>query len=139
MREGGFSQNGLFLMELIFAILFFSISGAICLRMFAYASQTARDAENLSYATLAARSAADCYQATGGDLPQVAQWLSGTATEEDTICVDYDDQWQTTTDAPQYQLMLVDEGRFGAITVVEVGDLDPIYTLIVASAGGDTP
>lgn len=129
------SKSGLFLMELMLAILFFAISAAICLQMFAFASLTATRAENLSYATLAARSTAECYQATDGDLNQIAQLLGGTATA-DTLEIGYDTQWQSSQTEIQYQLTLISTENQGEITVTEIGADAPIYTLSVSSWGG---
>lgn len=130
------SKNGLFLMELMAVILFFSISAAICLQMFVYASNTADKAENLTQATLSARSVAACYQATGGDLTQAADILSGFA-QDDILQIGYDDQWQTTGDSPTYILTLTQTGNRGNISVIQLGDADVIYTLTVRCMGGE--
>lgn len=137
MNKTGFSKNGLFLMELVFVILFFSICGAICLQMFAYASQRAQSAEDLSYATLYAQSAAECYQGVQGDLEQVAALMVGVATA-DGLAVTYDQNWQETKDEGEYVLTLTPQGTLGyiAVTTVEEGTL--IYTLTVGLYGGDT-
>ncbi len=127
MRTSGCSKSGLFLMELIFLVPLFAISAAICLQMFAYASLTAQKAENLSYATLAARSAAECYQATGGQLVEVADVLSGTATQT-TMTVAYDDQWLPVAGDGVYGLELVQRGLFADVAVYAVGEEEPIYT-----------
>ncbi len=133
------SKSGLFLLELMAVIFFFSISAAICLQMFVYASNTAENAENLSYATLAARSVAECYQATEGDLEQVAEVLR-CFTQEDILQIGYDSQWQPTQEIPEYLLNLTQSGRQGDISVIQIGDSDPIFTLTVYamdSGGGE--
>lgn len=137
MNRIGVSKSGLFLMELILVILLFAISAAICLQMFTYASLTAQNAENLSYATLAARSAAECVQATGGDLDQVAEYLSGTANGSG-LQVGYDDQWQPVDDNPTYQLELTQQGTRAEIAVFALEDGQSIYSLTVGVVGGDT-
>ncbi len=137
MSTKGISKSGLFLMELILVILLFAISAAICLQMFTYASLTVQKAENLSDATLVARSGAECYQATTGDLTQVSSILGGTV-EGDTLTVGYDNQWNSVSDHPQYEMTLTAEGSKADIAVVEIGESDPIYTLTVRVAGGDS-
>lgn len=137
MRTIGASKSSLFLMELTLAILFFAVSGAICLQMFAYASQTAQQAEELSYATLAARSGAECYQATEGDLNLVAELLEGTA-QGDSVQVGYDQNWQTAEAEWAFELTLTQAGSVAQVVVNRVGEDTPIYTLAVAIAGGDS-
>ncbi len=127
------NKNSLFLMELMMDILFFAISAAICLQMFAYASQTAAATQSLRNATLAARSAGACYQSAAGDLNHVAQLLSGSA-QGDVLQVGYDRQWQTTTDAPLYQLTLTRQGAAADIVVTD--GKQTIYTLTVHIPGG---
>ncbi len=137
MKITGFSKSGLFLMELIFVILFFALSGAICLQMFAYASQTATHAEELTQATLVARSAAECFQATDGALEDVAELLSGTATDT-TVAITYDQDWQRGADTTSatYTLELVQQGTTADIAVYDMADGEPIYTLTVAIRQG---
>lgn len=132
------TRSGLFLMEMIWVILFFSFSAAICLQLFSYSSRKAEDAENLSYATLAARSAAACYQATGGDLSRVGEILSATV-EGDTLQVGYDNHWQRGQGETTYELQLIQTGGVAEIVVTELGEDAPIYTLTAMVSGGDTP
>lgn len=137
MSTKGVSKSGLFLMELILVILLFAISAVICLQMFTYASLTAQKAEDLSDATLAARSGAECYQATTGDLVQVASILGGTVAG-DTLTVGYDDQWQSVSENSKYEMTLTTEGLRAEIVVIERGEIDPIYTLTAGIPGGDS-
>lgn len=130
------SKSGLFLMEMILVISLFALSAAICLQMFAYANQTARASEELSYATLAARSGAECYQGLGGDLSEMAQILGGSVTGE-TLEVHYDDQWCATSQSVSYTLTLVKEDGSGRITVTAVEAGTTLYTLTVKCIGGD--
>ncbi len=145
MSNATSSKSGLFLMELMAVILFFSISAAICLQMFVYASNTAENAENLSYATLSARSVAECYQATDGDLGQMAEILS-CFTQDDILQIGYDAQWQPTQENPSFILTLTQSSQSnppattGEIAVIQIGDADVIYTLtishIISNLGG---
>jgi type II secretory pathway pseudopilin PulG len=137
MRARGMSRSGLFLMELILVILFFAISAAICLRVFASARQTAERGHDLSCAVLAAQSAAECYRASGGDLETAADLLSGNA-EEGGLAVAYDAVWQRTAEAePEYRLELVQDGACADITVRKADAAEPIYTLRIRIPGGD--
>lgn len=131
----GTSKSGLFLMELILVIALFAISAAVCLQLFAYASVTSQKAEDLSYGSMAARSAADCYQATQGDLDAVAQLLAGTATDGG-VSVGYDDTWQATAQDATYTLELTAQNAQATIVVCQA-DGTEIFTLTALIPGGD--
>ena len=62
-------------MELLIAILVFSFTTAICMRIFVHAKLTADYAGNLSIAVTAAQNAAECYKAGGGSLTKTAEFL----------------------------------------------------------------
>lgn len=134
MSETRFSKSGLFLMELMVVILLFAISGAICLQMFAYASQTAKNAQNLRNATMSAKSVAECHNATAGDLEQMATLLAGTATDTG-LEIGYDDQWQSVDGQPTYILTLTEQGNTALISVASADD-QVIYTLTIGVMGG---
>ena len=55
----------LFFIELIISLLFFSFSGAVVLRVFAYADSKARLGSTLENATLCAQSIAEAYSSDG--------------------------------------------------------------------------
>lgn len=68
------SKSGLFLMEMLFAILFFSVAGAVCLQLFAKAHLLSRDATLLNEAVVSCQSAASILEAEGMDaLPEYLQ------------------------------------------------------------------
>ena len=136
MRQSIPSKSGLFLLELMVVITLFALSAAVCLQLFSYATLTARNAENLSQATLAARSVASCYQATDGNLVEVAAILSGATTGENLV-VAYDEDWQITGGAHTYELTLRTQGNLASILVYEVAGDETIYTLNVAIPGGE--
>lgn len=123
-------------MELILVILFFAISSAICLKMFAHASLTAQNAENLSYASLSAGSVAECYKVTDGDLTELAEILDASLSG-DTLQITYDEQWKNSPDG-KYVLSLHKDGNYANIEVSEAGKSDVIFALTVASIGGES-
>lgn len=129
----GGSKSGLFLLELILVIGLFALSGAVCLQMFAYASVTAQNAENLTQATLVARSGAACYQATQGDEEDMADILSGIVTEEGLV-VYYDQGWQPTQQEGTYAMTLTQVDNVATIVVCQ--EETEIYTLEIQIAKG---
>lgn len=77
--SGHNSRSGLFLMEMITVILFFSICAAICVSAFAKARVTADSSRTLNDAVIQASNTAEAYKAADGDLQKTAridQWRS---------------------------------------------------------------
>ena len=75
MKNRYASKSALFLMELLIAMLVFTFTAAICMRIFVYAKMTADSAGNLSAAVTSVQNAAECYKAYKGDLELVTQAL----------------------------------------------------------------
>ena len=66
------SKTGLFLMETMFAILFFAVAGAVCLQLFARAHLFSQDAMKLNEAVTVCQSAASILESEGPDvLPEI--------------------------------------------------------------------
>lgn len=73
------SRTGLFLAELTVVILFFALSAAVCMKLFAYAYITTQQASDISHAVSAAQNAAECFKASEGDVIQTARLLGAAA------------------------------------------------------------
>lgn len=69
------SPGSLLLMELLIAVLVFSLSAAVCVQLFVTADRLSRNSQAESQAVLWGRSAAECYWAAGGDLEETADLL----------------------------------------------------------------
>lgn len=73
--SGHNSRSGLFLMEMIIVILFFSICAAICVSAFAKARVTADSSKSLNDAVIQTSNTAEAYKAAGGDLQKTAELI----------------------------------------------------------------
>lgn len=69
------NRSALFLIELIFAVLFFSIGSAVCVQAFVKAHQISTDASDLSFASAQASSAANVLRYTDGTCGSVSAYL----------------------------------------------------------------
>lgn len=83
------SKSGLFLMEMIIVILFFSICAAICVNVFAKARVTADSGRALNSAAIRSANIAETYKAAGGDLGRTAELLKE-ASDGDLVSVEAD-------------------------------------------------
>lgn len=72
MHHQSNSKLSLFLMELIVAIMFFSLSAAICVRLFASAHILAEKTEDLSNAVIWSQNMAEAFTGNNGNLEKIA-------------------------------------------------------------------
>lgn len=82
-------KTGLFLMELIIAILFFSLASAICIQLFVKSHMISERSIALNHSILLAQNTAEIFYATNGDPEKMASLLgcgesSGTAAIADS-------------------------------------------------------
>ncbi|MBQ4346982.1 MAG: hypothetical protein IJC39_00860 [Firmicutes bacterium] len=120
MRISGGGKGGLFLMEIMIMLLFFGVSAAICMRVFAFAHEGAEESRAISMASIKAQSAAEAYKATG-ELSETARLLSGELSGENEIFIYYDSEWEhTDKENAEYILLLTQsEGKRADIEVFE--------------------
>lgn len=82
-------KTGLFLMELIIAILFFSLAATICIQLFVKSHMISERSIALNHSILLAQNTAEIFYATNGDPEKMASLLgcgesSGTAAVADS-------------------------------------------------------
>ena len=77
-------QSGLFLIELIIVILFFSISAAICMRIFAVSKIASDNANQLNSAVEASQNAAECFKSSNGSFDRAVGLLGAELTDKNT-------------------------------------------------------
>ncbi len=92
------SRTGLFLAELTVVILFFAISAAVCMKLFAYAYITTERASTVGHAISAAQNTAECFKASEGDILQTARLL-GAAAQNNRLSYQPDGNINLTLDA----------------------------------------
>lgn len=69
------SKTSLFLMELIIAILFFSLASAICIQLFVRSHIVSNESVELNYSVLWAQNTAELFYGCNGDAGQMASLL----------------------------------------------------------------
>lgn len=95
------ARSSLFLLELIVAICFFSITAAICTRVFAAAHLQSIHTQDLNQAIAHTESAAEAFRSTDGTLPALATLFPGEAilTEDaSAMLLLYDADWNPCPD-----------------------------------------
>lgn len=116
MKAGETSKSSLFLMEMVIALLFFSICSAICIRVFAAASKDTVFSRNLNSASSLCQSAAEVFKACRGDIKKAAEILDG-GYEMGQAKFYYDSEWKITKeqDNAEFVLLIEDEGTDGCV------------------------
>lgn len=89
-------KTGLFLMELIIAILFFSLAAAICIQLFVKSHMISEHSIALNHSILLAQNTAEIFYATNGDPEKMASLL-GCGESSDTAAVADSDNASTLT------------------------------------------
>lgn len=89
-------KTGLFLMELIIAILFFSLAAAICIQLFVKSHMISERNIALNHSILLAQNTAEIFYATNGDPEKMASLL-GCGESSDTAAVADSDNASTLT------------------------------------------
>lgn len=144
MKQSKHAKSSLFLMEMMVVILFFALTSAICVHLFAQSYQTAKHSEALTNGVLQAESAAELYKSTGGDLRQTAELLNAEWSSESGLDLGYDTQWQPITSGKQtaYHLTMTNvQGQLAqtAELLIRAADGSELYRLTVKAyqQGGD--
>ena len=103
MYQRSNSRLSLFLMELIVAIMFFSLSAAVCVRLFASAHLMSESTENLSGATIWTQNLAESFEGKKGRLLDIAELYPGATISYDTadptqsdgsLVLFFDERWE---------------------------------------------
>lgn len=77
------SKSALFLMELIIALLFFSLASTVCIRLFVNAHSLSRQTVDRNYAVNYAQNMAEAFIGCDGDLLALQNILSGSQLSQD--------------------------------------------------------
>ncbi len=77
------SKSSLFLMELIIALLFFSLASTVCIRLFVNAHYLSGQTVNQNYAVNYAQNMAEAFMGCDGDLSAMQSIFSGSQLSQD--------------------------------------------------------
>lgn len=77
------SKSSLFLMELIIALLFFSLASTVCIRLFVNAHSLSNQTVDMNYAVNYAQNMAETFTGCDGDLASMQAIFSGSLLSED--------------------------------------------------------
>lgn len=141
------SKSGLFLIELIIAIVFFAFSSAICVQLFAKAHVLSGKSSDLNAAVVQAQNAAELFSASRGSTETLGKALLEAGSVDSVgiteFALYYDESWNRTGDGfnARYMLTVVvspeDNLMRADIAVVKLSDYEnaggEIYSLMTKS------
>lgn len=137
------SKSALFLMELIIAILFFSLASTVCIQLFSKAHLLSKQTVAENHAVIQAQNLAECYLATEGDMLQMKELFPAALdTPDDRITLAFDENWKECKVSDScYTACLMSypaqDGLISADIVIKVSDDNtgadtlPIYSLTI--------
>lgn len=135
VKSKGSNRSGLFLIELIVAILFFSLASAICIQLFVKAHIISQSSQDLTMALNQAQTAVEAFKSTDGNLEDLKLIIGGeNGDAANELLVKYDSGWQpVTSNESTYKLTvsLSEQNPITATVVVAKSDSmeNPIYSV----------
>lgn len=104
--NGKGSKSSLFLFELIFVVLFFSVASVVCIQLFVHSYFLSENSTNLTKASLNATTVAETFKAYNGDVSLMITSLKGVS-EGKNIAIYYDKDWIRVTKNQGYRYKLI--------------------------------
>lgn len=95
MYQSGHSKSGLFLMELIIVILFFSLASTVCIQMFTKSHLISQETVDKNEAVLIAQNLAESWYAAEGELTAMQAVFGDAVVTEDQLTLSYDGDWNS--------------------------------------------
>jgi hypothetical protein len=130
----------LFFIELIFVLLSFSVSAAVCIRLFAAAYDISQNSFDASGAVVCAQAAAETFKAIPGD-PDALRLRLSAQEEGSSLVVYYDAEWNTvgTVSDRRLTMTLSPDGAVTSADITVTKDGVTLFSLLAVSAWGNMP
>lgn len=97
------SKSSLFLMELIMAVLIFTVAATICIQMFVRSHTLSEESVRLNYAVVWCESMAESFYATDGDMELLADSLNTIKTDDYHVELYFDDSYAAVSSEMDYR------------------------------------
>ncbi|KMZ54495.1 type IV pilus modification PilV family protein [Dorea sp. D27] len=135
MKKKTSNRSGLLLMEIIIAILFFSVISAICLQLFVKSHTISRDTEELDTAVNQAASVADIIRGTEDAETALREYYPHMNTEDSNIYIYYDKEFKPCSEPEAGYYLEIEKGSSDSgiteyrLSVDKTGSASHIYEL----------
>ena len=91
------SKTSLFLMELILALLFFSLASTVCIRLFVKSYTVSVSTQDLNYAVTQAQNLAEAFLGLDGDMEALQKLFENSKLSEDGLLLTVSEKNYTST------------------------------------------
>lgn len=109
MKKNTPSKSSLFFIELIIAILFFTVTSGICIQLFSKSFLLSQSSKNLSTSSRLVSNIAEVLESCNGSLTEVKSLFPESAVYGDSLILYYDASWEKSSES---------DGKFTLITTV---------------------
>lgn len=116
MKTSSSSRSGLFLMELIISILFFSLAGAVCVKLFVNSHVVSQNSVELNHALEWSQNVAEAFYGCNGDIEQMQELFNS----QFGNCI---------SDDPAHRFILLFDDDFEPFAATHDSDFARRYTL----------
>lgn len=118
-------RSNLFLMEMILAILFFALAGAVCIQLFVKARVLSENTSARNQSLVLAKSAASAFEAGDGNLATLKEDYPYSRIEDSTLKIFYDGNWKPCEKKDQiYEMQITIENQNGNLTTASIAVTD---------------
>lgn len=136
MKKNKNANSSMFLLELIIAILFFSICSAICVQLFVSSHLLSKKAGTLDMAVTQATSAAETIKNSSDSNTALSYVFPTIKITDDQLIVYYNATWSACEEENATYIMTIDISNadsmeIGNIKVVELDKNTSLYSLVV--------
>ena len=119
------AKSGLFLIEMIISIAFFSVASAACINLFVSAHLQSVATRESNMAVMTAQSAAESFKSANAVPEDIAEILGVTVDDDNIVKVFYDSNWSKVDYKSKYMVeMKIDSTVVPASAVIEVFESD---------------
>ncbi len=119
MKNRSSSKTGLFLMELIIAIFFFSLAGALCIKMFVESHRISKDSVELHHGVLWTQNLAESFYGCNGN-------------PDDVVSL-FEEYAYVSCDTESYEIKLCFDENFNQLLRAKPSSDDPDYTYVLTA------
>ena len=132
------SKNSLFLMEMIMVLLFLSLSGAACVRIFAMARENLTQTQEWIHIQALTTSVGEILEGTTGKETDFLKYIPGGTTGDSSVIWYYDNTWELCShEDASYEMNLsfsdVTEEKKGTLTFSRLyGKSEKLYSIDLA-------
>lgn len=115
MKQQKNTRSGLFLTELMIAVLFFALGSAVCIQVFVKAYTVNQDARCLSFASLEVSGAASAVKYTDGSPASLKKYFPMLTEEADELVIYYDKKFRECEKSKGFFAMHISVSQEGSV------------------------